>query len=79
VTTEDDAAPAREAVARLLLVVCDRAPEHVSARHELQLAVDDLAGLDAREVEGSRAADTAQIEVVCVLATVDELDDYAAK
>ena len=69
---------AQHCVHAALAVVCYRAPEQVSARDELQLAVDDLAGLHAREPEDVRAADAAQVEVVRVLAAVDELDDHAA-
>jgi hypothetical protein len=61
-----------------LTVVGHRAPEQVSAGPELQLAVDDLARLHVWEVDDPRAAEAAQVEVVRVLAAVDELDDDAA-
>jgi len=59
-------------------MIRDGTPEHVSARYELQLTVDDLAGLHAREPEDVCAADPSQVEVVSVLAAVDELDDHVA-
>src|SRR5207249_6292978 len=59
-------------------VVCNRTPEHVPARYELQLAVDDLARLHAREPKDVRAADAPHVEVMGVLAAVDELDDHVA-
>src|SRR6185437_3897968 len=62
---------AQHRVHSTLAMIGNRAPEHVPARHELQLAVDDLAGLDVGEAEDPRAADAAQIEVVRVLTAVD--------
>jgi len=68
---------AQHGVHAALAVVGNRAPEQVSAGHELELAVDDLARLHARESNDPRAADATQVEVVCVLSSVDELDDHA--
>lgn len=61
-----------------LVVIRDGAPQLVPARDELQLAVDDLARPDVREVEDVRRAHAANVEVVRVLAPVYELDDHAA-
>ena len=63
----------------LLAVVCDRAPELVPARDELQLAVDDLAGLQAGEPDDALAADAPDVEVVRVLDRVPSSIDRAAR
>ena len=68
---------AQHCVHALLAVVCYCAPEQVSARRELQLAVDDMARLHAGKPDDPRASDATQVEVVRVLAAVDELDDHS--
>src|SRR5262249_12658088 len=69
---------AQHRVHALLAMVRDCTPELVSPGRELQLAVDELARLHAGEVEDPRAARTPDVEIVRVLAAVDELHDHAA-
>jgi len=69
---------AQHCVHALLAVVCYRAPEQVSARRELQLAVDDMARLHAGKPDDPRSADATHVEVMRVLAAVDELDNHSA-
>src|SRR5262249_14405681 len=61
-----------------LAMVGNRAPEQVSPWSEPQLAIDELARLDAWKPDDPRAADATEVEVVRVLAPVDELDDHGA-